>query len=201
MSSRPLCLFWWHIYWFFLVKNASHLKQFIFHDGGSSLFFFETHFVSSMFLFQVVTIVYCPLLALNYIYTPIPYFLIPALSCSLPPPSSSFYLFSFELYPSYFSSDRRSLLLEVIHPFHPRLFSPSAFLKFIWTPQLCHLFPPHPNYPWYRTWPMIASPFSVLEALATSQPKEPSIINALEDNTHPINSAVCNLCLLSSLGQ
>lgn len=120
---------------------------------------------------------------------------------SLPPPSSSFYLFSFELHPSYFSSDRRSLLLEVIHPFHPCLFSPSAFLKFIWTPQLCHLFPPHPNYPWYRTWPMIASPFSVLEVLATSQPKEPSIINALEGNTHPINSAVCNLCLLSSLGQ
>lgn len=138
MSSTPLGLFWWQVYWFFLMKNASHLKLY-FPWMWLSIFFFWNSFCLLHVSFSRRDYCLLPTSSSKLHLFFIPYFLIPALFSSLPPPSS-FYLFSLELHPSYFSSDRWSLLLlDVIHPFHPALFSPFAFLKFIWTPQLCHL--------------------------------------------------------------
>lgn len=94
MSSTPLSLFWRQVYWFILVKNASHLKEFIFREGGYSFFW------NSFCLLHVSfsSCDYCLLPTssskLHLLFIPIPYFLIPALSSSLPPPSSFCFLSS-----------------------------------------------------------------------------------------------------------
>lgn len=130
---------------------------------------FETHFMSSVFLFQIRCVLAIFSLGSNpqLSFIPTPYFLTPVLSSSLPPSHSAFHVFFCVAAVFCYSI---SLLLS----------SPSCCWKCLWIslstelcfPQLCHQklsaplqllvsspVPSCPNiHPWCWTWPIVAPP-------------------------------------------
>ena len=143
-------------------------------------------------------------------FIPIPYFLTSALSSSLPLSHSAFHVFfcvaavfCYSIFlllgsPCCWIFLWISLSMELCfpHPHHQKLSAPHQLLVSSFPVPSCPSI--HPCW----TWPMVAPPAvptSLLEVCVIFQPKVPFAINALEENTHPTNSAASNLCILSSL--